>query len=326
MLLRIVLAEALSEALERMLALRPPPVPEAAARRLAGRTLVTGVGLSAGPARLLARALEAEGRWARFVPLSGLEDAPRADTCVLFSQGMGDNTELAIRAPAPTRLAFTGVEPEAETPAGARLRRFLGDEGEVVPVPAEDHALPGLLRLHSPYWGAARALECVGPAPADLHSSTGLAADRLRDRLAPRHLDAAAQHLVLVAYGRPAESLHAASWMWTEGALRGPPTCVEALELAHGPLQALHGRGALYVSVGPAPEALVGRVERCLGSAPHLRLPSTLAAPWDALESYVAMAALLVETLRRHPELGTSTLPPGSDAPLYGYRGELTDG
>ena len=73
----------------------PPPLSDPAGRRY----LVTGIGVSEGPARCLVSLLARGGRCAVFLPLSAFAEGPPPgawDTLVLFSQGLSPNAQIAL--------------------------------------------------------------------------------------------------------------------------------------------------------------------------------------------------------------------------------------
>lgn len=297
-----------------------------------GTVVTTGVGLSGGPARLLALRLAARGLPARFVPLSqwsrgAQETAAKPALLVLFSQGLSANARLASAVPAARKVAFTGVSSSARDEPAQALRRLLGRNGWAVSVPSvERHE--HLVRLQSPTVAAFQALRWQ--AELDRTPAEGEAIE-----LGPRRAEEAFARarrgprpkpedgpLIFVTEGRPPEEFHHLAMKWTEATFSGPPPVLDVLELAHGPLQAFFNEKRCVVAFGKAgPSTLFERLGQVLDGARHrlIRVEAEGPAPLDLVEYDSVLNGWLVEGLAAGPGPWPGK---GRDAPLYAWAGD----
>lgn len=306
--------------------------------------LSTGVGLSGGPARLLADWSSRLGGRTRFASLTELRRSLEAPpgTIVLFSQSFSPNARIAARVGArdgiPNRVAFTGTHPAGPGPAGAALRAFLGDDEPrsrdrpyrgVVLVPA-DEIHGQMVRLHAPATAAYAALRWL--AFAHPRASWGRLVDAVPEaaarafsigfeRVGPMVADLAlTRPVAFVTAGRAPTELHQLAWKWTETLFRPPPPVLDALELAHGPLQALWEAPVLIFVLGePGQEAILSRVAAVFDRERHavVVLEASLPPPLSLLEHDALLNGLLLATLDAHPELVDAWPARGRDLPLY---------
>jgi creatinine amidohydrolase len=314
---RLAEVPALLGAISAAATLRSPALTE-------GTSDVTGVGASGFPAVLLTSALSARGQSARLRALVDfahpLGPLTRGSRLVVFSQGLSPNARLALDARgsyAGTRL-YTAIRPSEATPAGAWLQS-LGPEVELAlhPPPAEGHAL---LRVQGPLAAATLALAEHGALElrgAKLEQS-------LRDALEapPLFLEEP-----LVWLGTRSSPLpRALAWSWQEAVQTPLGPVLDALEFAHGPLQALFERRGpcVVISTGADSDAdLLARLARVLDPARHPLVVLEIATPAAALTAQVRLlrAALVAMRLRGvDPERWPAQ---GRDGPLYELGGAL---
>ena len=299
------------EALERVRSLTLPP-----AALLEVPLAVAGVGLSGGPARLLA----ARAPRGRYLSLSGATEAePTPGALALFSSGLSPNARRAGRVGPGARVYFGSVDPDEPGDRGRALRRFLGTrESWVVPLPS-DPPHDALVRFVDPAaatFAALRWLDRVRPVPGldevpgAYHAALGRA---------PEHDPSVGDEatVVMVTAGIDPAEAHGLVVKWAEGTLCALPHLVDGLELAHGPLQTLAGRRALVLGLETEATApLFDRVRAALDPGLHryLGLRAKLPAPAALMEHDALLDALL---LARFAAQGLP--PPGAvhDAPLY---------
>ena len=299
-----------------------------------GGLLTTGIGLSGGPARIFALRAAEMGLRARFSPLTEVcSTSARYATIALFSQNLSPNAQLALNFKSEHKIAFTGVNAnDANNPRSTVLRSFLKPQGHIVPVPStEKH--PHLVRLHSPLTALYRALRWL--ASYSSHESWVRYIDAVpeatskafeyyqhRWRQLEKLHDIAHTPILLVSSGQPAQELHLFAWKWAETLYVGPPLCVDALELAHGPLQAFHAQKRFIITLDlPGHSPIIDRVAAVLDIQRHtlLRLPARLPPPLSIFEHDAAINTLLLALM---PHIPASTLrgpPKGIDAPLYNF-------
>jgi len=288
------------------------------------RTIVaTGIGASEGPARLLACTLAEVGVAARFVPLACFATgSPTADLLVVFSQNLSPNARLALTD--EHRFGARWLVTSAGYAPGVSAREALVDGYRargIVPIRVPPAAEDGML------------LRVVGPAVASLIAfriASLIAGERLSlinfadaaNAYAPPVTVAAldTRPLVLVAAGISLESMHGHRWKLLEALLREDPPVWDVLQVAHGPLQAIHDRAMTLLVLGtPRAHPLVSRLEAAL-SPKHHRVLVWTAQHDNALsffEHAAAIDACLLATLRATPRDLFDWPGRGGDAPLY---------
>lgn len=276
------------------------------------RWVVTGIGGSEGPARVMAGALRsALGACASFVPLSRFAcgaDELAGDTLVVFSQGLSPNARIALGHKGFARtLVITGRE---EGGAGVTLRHPPRDEGAL------------LARVQGPPAATLLGLRVVaalgGEAPPD-----GLVS-AVREALAapPLTLDLR-RPVALVLCDDERELGHGMRWKWLEATRRSDVAVYDALGFAHGPLQCCAERGAQVVMLPrelPREAALWARVRAVLGEtscAAHT-LPSSLPGVWSFFEHDARWSAALRASLAAAGDVDLLRWPTqGRDGALY---------
>jgi hypothetical protein len=322
------------EALEATLAAPECALDEAWWAR--AQVVVTGVGLAAGPARAAAGMLASVGVPARFEPLSAFAcGAPRGQALCVFSQGLSPNARLAMsRVGAYERGLLVTSERVTSREEGAHdraLGRWLEAGGRVWGLPPDEVEGGMLLRVIAPICaslGAARLAARLGRARG-VHAGWFDELERVPERYA-RALAAPVlpprgdRSLALVTVGSSGALAHGLMWKVMEALWREPPMCVDVMDFAHGPLQALEGRSALVLAMhapGQAPDALVGRLGEVLGSAHELaRVRAEGSGPLAHFEFDAALNAWVCEELRGFAgDLGEWPAK-GRDEALYGLR------
>lgn len=309
----------------------------------ASEVLVSGVGLSEGPARVLAQLVRARvGLASRFVPLSRFALGPPAveqSTLVIFSQGVCPNARLALRAAARAEqaLVVTGLDDGELLACCPELGGAL-NSGRLavltIPPEREDRLL---LRVQTPAvanfaaFALADALAaCVGAPRFGLGlREVPETVDAVMDReFSPSPLDAArwlAHPIALISADETTELLQGLSWKLMEGLWRPLPPIFEALQYAHGPFQAYFGKTlhlvALFAGTSPALRELARRLFEVARSAGH-SVEVVWAVHPDERAIFEFDAYLnrrLIEALRT-VERDLSRWPGhGQDGPLYQF-------
>jgi len=333
---------AIPAALSETLA-RPPLVLGDFAER---RFVVTGGGLSEGPARFLAAYLaDGLGLRARFTSLSafaGPSSTLGGDTLVLFSQGLAPNARLPLLHQAAFRdlIVFTSVTPGSACAAGQLLQaaQLRGAHVETLP-PVEE---PGLLvRLIGSPVQALAALAMVvasGGAPLELSAVPAAYAAALARPLTISLTDGNEMPpLALVASGRYTDYVFAMRWKFLEGLRVPDPPVWDALQVAHGPFQELYHRRCTLLSLvrgsaSPASPGSPTSADRALdveltrrlgallpsGRQRVLSLVAELPAPLSWFDHDALCNALLLDAHARRP-LDLAVWPGmGEDDVIYG--------
>jgi creatinine amidohydrolase len=302
----------------------PPPALDPALRQQ--RVVVTGGGLSEGPARyftwLLADAL---GLRATFVALSAFAGPPElldGELLVLFSQGVAPNARLPLQPAVRRRFAqvvvFTSVEPDRSAPPDAPARLLAdavrdGASVQLLPPRSESGLLIRVLG------GAAAALQAArlasewalaeGRPPLEVGAVPAAVAQVLRTPL-PRLVDPQVGLLpaALLVSGRYTDAAFAQRWKLLEGLRLPDPPIWDVLGFAHGPFQQLYARPHLLLALDrglPHEQALLRRLESLL--RPHhrlVRLGASLPGPLAWFEHDAQVSALVAQALRELDETG----------------------
>lgn len=298
-----------------------------ALRTIPRTVVVTGIGASEGPGRLLACTLVEGGVAARFVPLAWFAaESPAADLLVVFSQNLSPNARLALTA--EHRFGTRWLVTSAGYAPGASTREALVDTCRargIVPIvvpPASEDGM--LLRVVGPAVASLVALRVASLIAGEQLSLTNLA-DAASAYAPPESVTALdARPLALVAAGVSVESLHGHRWKLLEALLREDPPVWDVLQVAHGPLQAIHERDmTLVVLSTPRAQPLVSRLQAAL-SPEHHRVLVWTSRHDNALsffEHAAAIDACLLATLRAAPRNLFDWPGRGGDAPLYDLGG-----
>lgn len=291
-----------------------------------GPIITTGIGLAGGPARILAAQVARLGHSARYVPLTEfLTHPPKAATLIIFSQSLSPNIRLASRAQAAHLILFTAVSP-------TRAAQYFDHKTELIHVPStEQHT--SMIRLQSPVVSLYIALEWLTKAFDNIPWSSDLQEVPEATRVAfqqGKQLSYLAPLLsktpvVFVCHGVLPEELHLLAWKWAEMWFEGPPLIVEALELAHGPLQAKYTTSTLFIGLKNSHDTLDvwDRVKKALHPTLHqlCLISAQLPFPLSLFEYDASLNALLIEALKTAPSKVSYWPTEGLDTPLYEFEG-----
>ncbi len=310
-------------------------LPDLARLAAADRIIVTGGGLSEGPARVLVARLQRAGRAACFVAQSEFardeEREPNA-ALVLFSQGLAPNARLPLgiglepRA-LPRRLGpVLLVGSVAPGPTGvASIARRLVDAGHGVwtlPPASEDRLLLRVVGPAVALVAALRIADAISAAPpAPLDALPALVAHRLE---APglELFGASRRTIALVAETGLAELAMPLRWKLLEGLRVPDPPVWDPLQVVHGPLQAYYDEPLTLLALRLDDDGLddvYARLRAVLRPDRHalLELRAVAPLPLALVELDAALDACLLTTLAAHPLALDDWPSRGMDGPMY---------
>lgn len=297
--------------------------------------IVTGGGLSEGPARVLVALLQRLGRPARFVPQSTFAEAalPRpgwlvrssAPALILFSQGLAPNAQLPLAHLQHFKqaLLFTSLDSDTVT---ATIRRFSSERQLICwqHAPACEDRL--LLRLIGPalaIFCALRFVQLLAPSSLALAELPRRYAQALAQEV---HMDLFGDHrrpIALVGGEAFCELAMPLRWKLLEGLRVPDPPVWDLLQIVHGPIQSFFAAPLTLLlfldSARPQEELLGKRLISLLDESRHqvLRIPYTQQGGAELLLLDARLNAALLRTLENHPlELSCWPLR-GEDGPLY---------
>lgn len=277
------------------------------------RFVVTGGGMSEGPARVLTALLRRAGRDAVFVAQSRFVEwpeppAPRT-ALVLFSQGLAPNARL----PLPHASAF-----------GASL--VVTSKHEVhgvsmvwtLPPASEDRLLLRVVGLSVALCAAVRLAHAITGRTEDLAMLPAVVARRLAEPA----VDLSRGPLALVVDDRLIDLAMPLRWKLLEGLRVGDPPVWDVLQVAHGPLQSFYEHETTLLLVRGTParhDALFAGLRAVLSPERHrvVELRATLEGDAAIVELDAALDAALLTTLRHHPISLDDWPSRGLDGPLY---------
>lgn len=294
----------------------------------AGIWIVSGVGASEGPARLLVAELASAGVPAVFHPVTSFleETAPEGAVLVVVSQRLSPNARLPLRHRGryEATILVTTLDPATDEQA-----RALASEGVCVVVhgPAAEDGL--LLRVQGP---AVANLTILRVALA-VRAARGLplprwasALDRFELRAAehePIASEAFFDPIAFVACGEDVSLAHGLRHKLLEGLVNGEPHVWDGCGIVHGPLQSFYERRQLLLALvreGDGPSlGVMTRLAKVLDPARHrmLVLRTRLPGPLALFELDLALDALLVAALEARPRDLGNWPGKGVDAPIY---------
>jgi hypothetical protein len=298
------------------------------------RFVVSGIGASEAPARLLAATLGELGLAARFVPVSGFlgASAPVGDVLVVVSQQLSPNASLPLRQRSAYAaiVLLTALTPERD-PRVAEVARE-GGQILVHPPVVEDELLLRVLGPAAATLAAAKAAVATGQSlglllpwagaiehvPAAVAAELAAATDD--DTTEPALL---LPGLALVCGGGHTELLHLPRGKLIEGLGLLDPPIWDACGVVHGPFQAFFERRMtlLYFS-RQGDEAgldLRRRLARAIVPERH-RLwahEGTLPGPLLLFEHDAAVLRLVLHTLTAHPRNLIGWPGQGADEAVY---------
>jgi creatinine amidohydrolase len=294
--------------------------------------VTTGAGSSAGHARYLAALLAEHGVPARFLPLDAF---PRQghpnDALVVFSQGLSPNARLALEnAEHWERVVAVTASAASSDPARRRALVSLAERGvRVLPALGVDE-FGTLLRIEGPLGGYAAALGLAAALGAPVRFEAERIATAMEAALSRTHRQAkslaarlGADTLLLLASGPYRDAVENLRLKCTEGLLRSVPPVSDAIELAHGPFQALFPGSATLLAFtrpdAPHERERLGRLRSMLDPGRHRLIPIEAALPgFEAVfEHEVWMNALVIEALEAAGSDPGDWPGRGLDGPIY---------
>ena len=294
----------------------------------AGIWIVSGVGASEGPARLLVAELASAGIPAIFHPVTSFlgETSPEGAVLVVVSQRLSPNARLPLRHRGRyrTTLLVSTLDPASDKRAQA-----LAADGVCVVVhgpPAEDGLL---LRVQGPTVANLMVLRvalAVRRARGLAPPVWGSALDRFEPRPAehePIASEAFFDPIAFVGCGEDVSLAHGLRHKLLEGLGNGEPHVWDGCGIVHGPLQSFYERRQLLLALvraGDEPSlGVLTRLSKVLAPARHrmLVLRTTLPGPLAFFELDLALDALLVAALEARPRDLGEWPGKGVDAPIY---------
>jgi hypothetical protein len=310
------------------------PLPELpAAARDAGIWIVSGIGASEGPARLLVAELASAGVPAIFHPVTSFlgDTSPQGAVLVVVSQRLSPNARLPLRHRGRygATILVTTLDPAADEQA-----RALAAEGVclVVHGPVTEDGL--LLRVQGPAVAnlmvlrlalAVRIAQSL-PKPAWASALEGFAPNAAEHEALPS--DALFDPIAFVACGEDVSLACGLRHKLLEGLGSGEPHIWDGCGIVHGPLQSFYERRQLLLALlrtGDEPTlGVFARLEKVLDPTRHrmLVLRATLPGPLALFELDLALDALLVGALEVRPRDLGNWPGKGVDAPIYELDGE----
>ena len=310
---------------------RPLPLPRGDRTRF----VVSGLGASEGPARVLCAVLAEVGLAAVYAPVSAFFAAapPPGDVLVIVSQRLSPNARIPLRyrLAYPEVVLVTTLDPSSDARVGELARSGVR---VLVHSPAEEDRL--LLRVLGPAaasvcvtraaLGSARELGVVpnwanalGEVPAAV--AAALARGQRSDT------DLFAHWVALVCGGGCTEVLQLVRVKLVEGLGLVDPPVWDACGVVHGPFQAFFERSLTLLYFhrkdDPAGRLLLDRLERSIVAERHRVWvhEGTLPGPLILFEHDAAVLGLVLATLAKHPRNLIRWPGKGADGPVYAVEG-----
>ncbi len=305
--------------------------PEPIVPRAATRWITTGVGASEGPARFLASLLCGGGFWAEYAPLSAfaVDQAPRADVCVLFSQSLSPNARLVLRAHERFRDVVVVSSIPSDHPLGMEIVRRGAQL--ITHGPCEERGL--LLRVLGSMAACVIASRLARAAIAERHGhdpAWSVHLSHLARVVAQAARPAAPLHarLVLVSAEEDPHTFEGLRLKLVEG-LGRDAVVVDVCAVAHGPLQSFWDEPATIVTLEHAGDRSRDLFERLATVLrPHhqlVRLTATLPPPLDYFEHAAMLDHLVIAALRARPRDLYEWPGKGHDGALYDVGQDVLD-
>jgi len=296
--------------------------------------VVTGIGASEGPGRLLASCLAGPHRHVQFLPLSALmtgdhrpwtANSPDSHL-VIFSQTLSPNARIALDAGQDFATTILICGPDVHVDAG---KRFL----VLRHPPARETGF--LVRVTGPAVASAMALalaELVTRPSAhdDVRRQLQHCADAMEKRLRNKapDVDFVANPPAFLVYGADGgERNHLLRWTLLECLDKHDPSIFDLLSFAHGAFQNIFDASRTLIllrsSADTAMALLVDRLGDMLGQTRHtlLDVASELRRPWCLLEHLAVVQALMLEHLRKNPRDLRAWPGRGHDGALFDLEG-----
>jgi hypothetical protein len=298
------------------------------------RFVVSGIGASEGPARVLVAVLAEIGFAGVFVPVSGFlgASAPVGDVLIIVSQQLSPNASLPLRQRAAYAavVLVTALDPSGDDRVAALVRD--GVQVVVHPPEIEDELL---LRVLGPACAAVAVIRSVvetgrslGVSPAWAHALERIPA-AVKATLETESPDDAvdpelrAEGLALVCGGGHTEILQLPRGKLIEGLGLLDPPIWDACGIVHGPFQAFFERRLtlLYFSRkgDVAGLDLRERLARAIVPERHRMWTheGTLPGPLILFEHDAAVLRLVLRTLTAHPRNLIRWPGQGEDEAVY---------
>lgn len=304
--------------------------------RQATMTLVTGLGASEGPARLLASCLSTYQRAARFMPLSGLVAGDHAEwtagergtVLVIFSQSLSPNARMALDA--GRDFSATILVCGADVRVDDAIRSASGMNLHVIQHPP-DQETGFLMRVTGPAVASAVALGLAALTTTDENSletreQLMICADAMEMRIYTRPPDAnfIESPPAFLVYGNDGiERNQLLRWSMLECFEKYVPPMWDLFSFAHGAFQNIFDSPRTLIMVrsleDPSITGLLDRLREMLRKTRHtlIDVPSELPRPWCVLEHLAMVQAFMLEHLRRNPRDLRTWPGQGHDGPLY---------
>jgi hypothetical protein len=285
------------------------------------RVVTTGIGASEGPARLLAHRLVSADYSAEFCAVSRFVlDPPAGDLLIVFSQGLSPNACLALGEGATfrDRWLLTSVGYGESSPERLERLNQLANRGAapIFAPPGEETGM--LVRWIGPTVATLLALRLAGSLGAP--GCDEVALEDAPERYRPSHAAKLPDRVALVTAGVHVDEAYAHRWKILETLLVSDPSIWDVLQVAHGPLQALHADPHAIVTLErPRGNDLVGRLERTLDPGRHclVRLRAENDDALAVIEHAAQIDSALLATLEARPRNLFAWPARGGDAPLY---------
>jgi hypothetical protein len=297
----------LREVGERVTVATPPTRP----------AIVTGVGGSEGPARMMAELLRTHSHAsASFVPLSAFATdsiATQGMALTVFSQSLSPNARLALaRAPELDEATlFTSV---AHDPL---LARFEAHGGRLVRLPPATEQ-GALVRVIGP---------CVAMLAAALQSGAAspphvvALLEAMHGRALVPDVDCSGR-VAFVTAGGYGELCRTVKNVWLEALCVPEPPMWDVLEVAHGPFQQFFDSDIVLLALERVGDEslLFDRLEQMLVPGRHtlVRLRSSVARPVAPIDHVSRVVELACRELARCPRDLGEWPGRGLDGPIYG--------
>ena len=295
------------------------------------RFVVSGLGASEGPARVLSAMLSEIGLPAVFAPVSAFvaKEPPRADVLVIVSQQLSPNARIPLRCRAAYRnvALVSALNPTHDTRA-AELDRA-GVSVLVHPPELEDRILLRVLGPAAAALSVAKAVVATARVlGVEVPWAAGIAGvpEAVREALAcgergpPDLFD---HWTALVASNGCTELLQLARVKLVEGLGLVDPPIWDACAVVHGPFQAFFERPLTLLCFDRRGDAAGARLRRGLEEsvvAGRHRLflhEGTLPGPLIVFEHDSAVLGLVLATLARSPRNLIRWPGQGADASIY---------
>ncbi|HRI64475.1 MAG TPA: hypothetical protein PK156_09550 [Polyangium sp.] len=303
----------------------------------ASATVVTGLGASEGPARLLASGLSVrDGHPARFIPLSGLiagdheewTTGNAAAVLVVFSQALSPNARIALEI--GREFSSTILVCGSDVVVDDAIRTAPDMNLFVIHHPPENES-GFLLRVTGPAVASAIALGLAALAtgedtPVGIEDQWRQCAEAMELRLhtRPPTMNLLAQPPAFLVYGTDGvERNFLLRWTLLECFDNYDPPTWDMMSFAHGAFQNTFNNPRTLILLRSLEDRvvkpLVDRVRDMLSQTPHslIDVSSELPRPWCTMEHLAAVQSFMLEHLRQNPRDLANWPGRGLDGAIY---------